>query len=86
MDKNLHFHLSYYLVLVLILSLGTVVFFFFSGERSMQFVVGVITSFSYFSWGVVHHHLEGDLHPAIVVEYLLIALLAVFLLRGAIYQ
>lgn len=79
-------HLSYYLILVLLLSLGVATIFNFAGNPNMQFLIIVITSILYFLWGVVHHWLEGDLHPKIVVEYLLISILAIFLLYGAIYH
>lgn len=86
MKKELHFHLIHYLVLILILGLGVLLFLFFSIDKGTQFLVGIIISLLYFVWGVSHHYLEGDLHPAIVVEYLLIALLAIFLVRGAIFH
>ena len=86
MDKNNYFHLLHYLILTVILFLAVILFFIFSGNRQYQFYTAIITSIIYLIWGIVHHYLEGDLHPKIVVEYLLIALLALILLRGAIYR
>ncbi|MBM3282932.1 hypothetical protein FJY90_01635 [Candidatus Gottesmanbacteria bacterium] len=86
MNRHLHFHLSHYLLLVLLLSFGVATIFNFAGNQEKQFLAAVITSLIYFLWGIIHHRLEGDLHPKVVVEYLLIALLAVLLLRGAIYR
>lgn len=86
MNKDVHFHLAHYLTLFLILGLGVVAIFNFVGNKNRQFLVVIITSMLYFLWGVVHHWLEEDLHPKIVVEYLLIAILSIFLLRGAIYR
>lgn len=82
---KLYIHSLYYLVLVTILGLGVILFYLFVGQAQKQFFVIIATSISYFFWGVVYHKLEGDLHIKIVVEYLLIALLAIILLRGAIY-
>ncbi|MBI3379774.1 hypothetical protein HY029_03410 [Candidatus Gottesmanbacteria bacterium] len=86
MKKDTHFHILHYLVLIVILLSAVVAFFALAGNHRMQFQVAIMTSFIYFLWGVVHHHLEGDLHPKIVVEYLLVALLAVFLLQGTIFR
>lgn len=85
-SKDLYFHFLYYLVLITILGLGIILFYLFAGNSQRQFTVIIATSITYFLWGVVYHKLEGDLHPKIVVEYLLIALLAILLLHGAIYQ
>lgn len=86
MDKNNHFHIIHYLVLVVILGLAVVLFFLAAGNHQYQFKIAIITSTLYFIWGVIHHRLEGDLHPRIMVEYLLVALLAVILLKGAIFR
>lgn len=86
MERDKRFHISHYLMLIFILSLGITGFFYFQGDPNRQFMVAVITSFLYFTWGIIHHQQEGDLHPKIVVEYLLIAVLAIFLLKGAIFR
>lgn len=85
MNKHTHFHLFHYLILAVILLLGFSAFFFFSGNKSVQFLAIVAASIFYFLWGVFHHYLEGDLHVKIVVEYLVIALLAVFLMYGVLF-
>lgn len=85
-NKDFPFHLSHYLILIIILSVGLLFFFLSMGNRHQQMFIALIFSGVYLVWGIVHHYLEGNLHPKIVVEYLLIALLAVFLLRGAIYR
>lgn len=75
-----------YLALFVIIALGVFLFYLFIGFPDRQFLVILVTASAYFLWGIVHHLLEGDFHPKIVVEYLLIAILAVVLLRGAIYR
>lgn len=86
MKKDTHFHLLHYLVLVVLLLLAVVLFFASTGNNQLQFKIAVATASLYFIWGIAHHHLEGDLHPKIMIEYLLIALLAIFLLKGAIFR
>jgi hypothetical protein len=86
MNKHTSFHLWHYLLLIFILGLGTVGMFFYSGMPHKQYLLVIFVSTLYFLWGIFHHYLEGDLHIRIVVEYLLIALLAVVLLRGAIFR
>lgn len=86
MDKEKQFHLLHYVVLISILLFAVVLFSFFTGNAQYQFYIAIITSFAYFIWGIIHHHLEGDLHPKIMVEYLFIAILAVVLLKGAIFR
>lgn len=85
-ERETHFHLLHYLVLIVILLLSVVLFFLNTGNAQNQFYIALITSFLYVGWGVLHHHLEGDFHPKIMVEYLLMALLALILLKGAIFR
>ncbi len=86
MKNNHHFHISHYLILLFYLAIGVITFVYFSGFPNRQFVIAVVFSLLYFIWGIVHHALEGDLHPKIMVEYLVISILAVLLFRGAIYR
>ncbi len=85
-STNAHVHVMHYMILIFILAIGLLTFSFFAGYPDRQFLVAIGTSIAYFIWGVIHHQAEDDLHPKIVVEYLLISLLAVILLRGAIYH
>ena len=84
--SNVHFHILHYMILVFILAIAVITFTFFTGYPDRQFDVSILTCSAYFIWGFLHHRAEGDLHPKIVVEYLVISLLALFLLRGAIYR
>ena len=76
----------HYFFLVLILGMSVMFFNLFKGLPDIQFMIIVATAISYFLWGVVHHQLEGDFHLRIMLEYFLIALLGVFLIRGAILR
>lgn len=81
--EHFHFHLSHYVLLFVLLGFELVIFFINNGNPFLQSMIIYSASIGYFLWGIVHHRLEGDLMPKIVVEYLLISLLAVLLLRGA---
>lgn len=85
MIKNLKKNAVHYLFLLLILVLGFGSFFLVSYDRSLQQKIAVLISLSYFCWGVIHHLLQDDLHPKIVIEYLLISALA-FLVLFALVQ
>lgn len=86
MQKIKSYHLFAYLTLLSLLGIGLWLFSIFSGLPDRQFLVVIVTAIVYFCWGIAYHLLEGDLHPKIVVEYLLIAILSIFLLRGAVYR
>lgn len=73
-------HLFHFLILIAIIGLGVGMFFLASGNRSVQFLIGLTTSLAYVAWGLVHHANQGDLHKKIVVEYVLMGAIAVLLL------
>jgi len=74
-----------FLVLIAILIFGIVSFWNASGDKQMQMIVGGITCALYFVWGMIHHILEKDFHPKIVVEYLLVSLIAFILIVTIIW-
>lgn len=86
MGKHFHLHLSHYFFLLSILFAGLVSFIYFSAFPVKQFGVVIITAALYVLWGIAHHYAEGDLYPKIMVEYIVIALLSILLLRGVIYR
>ena len=73
-------HLPHFILLVLGLLLFLALIFIFAYSPTFQILLAIIMSLYYFFWGMVHHHLEGSLHPRVIWEYLLIALLGGFLL------
>jgi len=75
-----------YLVLLLGLLAVFMFYFLFSGQQLMQAGVVVCAGVFYTLWGVVHHAREGDFHPKIALEYLLMATLAVVLLLSIIFR
>lgn len=76
-----YIHILHYLILALILSSGLFLLFIYNGRPSLQYYLGVGMAMSYFSWGIVHHYMQGDLHVKHMVEYGLIALFGVILLN-----
>ncbi|KKR34337.1 MAG: hypothetical protein UT63_C0003G0053 [Candidatus Gottesmanbacteria bacterium GW2011_GWC2_39_8] len=84
MKKSKSHHLIAYLILIFILLSGLFFFLNFQGVPRMQIEVAVITSVFYALWGIVHHLIDRDLHPKIVVEYILIGLIAVILIKGVL--
>lgn len=73
-------HIVHFLVLALILGIGAGAFFLVSGSNQMQLFIGIVTSLAYVVWGLLHHALQKDLHPKVVIEYVLISVIAVMLL------
>lgn len=55
-------------------------FFLTAGNTDLQTIVAIITSLSYIVWGIIHHALAGELHPKIVIEYILIGGIAIVLI------
>jgi hypothetical protein len=79
MKKNLH--AFQYLILVLELFAGAILLLMYKSYPITQFYIGIGIAVSYFLWGIIHHHLHGDLHKKHMVEYGLIAVLGVLLLK-----
>lgn len=72
-------HVIYYIVLIVILALGTLMFFYENGNHTAQLAIGIVTSLSYVVWGIIHHTTQNDLHRKVVVEYILIGAIAIAL-------
>ena len=70
----------HYLTLLVILGGGVWVFYFVRPNVMLQLLTGIITSVAYVFWGIIHHVIQKDLHPKIVLEYMLIGAIAIVLL------
>jgi hypothetical protein len=75
-----------YLILISALIFAIWFFYSFQGNPQYQFNLVIILSLFYFIWGFVYHRIKGDLHPKIMIEYLLIAVLTIIISKGAIYR
>lgn len=79
---NTHlFHLS---TLAFILMGGAVAYFYVQGYPNLQLLIGFVTAIAYVAWGIMHHVIQKDLHPKIVIEYIAIGLTAVLLITLAL--
>ena len=79
-------HLNHYLVLLTILNLGVGMFYFLRFNPIYQIAVMAVTGMAYVLWGVIHHWHEEDLHPKIILEYILIALLANLIILSLLFR
>lgn len=83
--KKITKHLPHYLALLGILGAGVVGFYIFSYDRLFQAAVAVALAISYVAWGIVHHMIHDDLHPAVVIEYILVASLGLVIVFSLIF-
>lgn len=67
-------------MLVSLLGGGVLAFYLVRPNVAAQLIVSITTAIAYVAWGIIHHAIEGDLHPKIVVEYVLIGAIAIVLL------
>ena len=70
----------HFIVLSLILMGGVVSFVMLTGDVVAQQRIGIATSIAYVVWGILHHGIHGDLHPKVVIEYMLVGAVAVLVL------
>jgi len=75
--KYRHFH---FLILILILTIGVIALFATIGNRGLQLAISLAMAVAYIFWGAIHHYREKNLHIRIMVEYILIAAIAVMLI------
>ena len=75
-------HRLHFLVLIIILVTGVGLFFYAGSNRSLQLAIGIMSTLAYVGWGVIHHALQRDLYPKVVVEYVLMGLIAIVLLMA----
>lgn len=72
-------HLVHYTTILGIILLGIALLILFSANRGIQLVILITISLLYLAYGILHHSLEHDLTLKIVVEYVLVAVLAIVL-------
>jgi hypothetical protein len=85
MHKNLK-HLSHYFSLITIFAAGIIGFYAFSYDRSFQLSVLIALALSYISWGIIHHTIHKDICLAIVLEYIVVAILGVVMVFSLIFR
>lgn len=72
-------HLPHYLVLVAIFLVIFLSRLFFTLGDSLFLQILFMTAFIYAAWGIIHHWAEHDLSIKIVIEYILIAAVAMLI-------
>ena len=82
--SNIKEHWPHYVALILILTFGSISFWFFRHTPQAQIFSAFLTACFYIAWGIVHHYLEGDLHLRVIIEYVAVALLGFLVLWGTI--
>lgn len=77
--KEIKKHYKNYLILGLIFLIAAVLLFYFRSifDAHQERRVVYVTAALYLAWSLYHHYKRGDLHLSIIVEYLLLALLAI---------
>lgn len=73
-------HFTHFILLLLLLGVTSLLIIFFRYLPSLQIFFISLFSSVYVFWGIIHHHKTKDLHPKIVLEYLLISLLGATIL------
>lgn len=66
-----------YSILAVILAVYLIYFLNHQTNSQTIIVATIIFSFSYICWGIWHHSRSHTLHPKIVLEYFLVAVLGV---------
>ncbi|MBI3396981.1 hypothetical protein HY045_00735 [Candidatus Woesebacteria bacterium] len=84
--KNISRHLPHYLTLFGVFGAGILAFVLFSYDKVFQFGVSIALSAAYVAWGVVHHYVHRDLHLAVVVEYLVVAILGLVIVFSLLFR
>lgn len=85
MSKKDVSYLIDYIILSVAVTTAVWLFYFFVGQPDVQYLTAKFLALFYILWGIIHHYHKGDFHAKVVVEYLLIALLFLIIIRGAIF-
>ena len=78
-------HWVYYLVLLILEGIGLVLLTLSTYNKPLQLTIVMLMTLIYIFSALIHHYLTHDVHPKIVVEYVLMGALGIavtfFLLR-----
>lgn len=70
-------HLFYYASMTLLQLIGFYLVLSSAPNIALQMALIIFTTILYLLWAILHHYLHHDLHPAVVIEYVLIGLLGI---------
>jgi hypothetical protein len=79
-------HLPHYISLLGILAASVLAFYLFSSDKLFLIGTAVAAAAAYFSWGIIHHLLHGDLNLSIIIEYLAVSVLGVILVLSLLFR
>ena len=85
-EKDISTHPLHYFFLLCIQLVGLWGVFWFSYLPMAQLIIISSMALGYILWGIFHHYEHHDLHPKIVWEYVLVALLGILLLGSVIMR
>lgn len=83
---KIHNHTGDYIILLLFILIGLVFFIANIFNPLRQYVIIICMGALYIAWGIFHHLRNHDFHLKIVIEYVVIAVIGILLLRGAIFH
>ena len=75
-----------FIVLTIILCSTVFLFWQVRDNKLMQILVGILLSVLYVIWGMIHHSMQGDLYPKVVVEYFLVGAIAITLILTVVWM
>lgn len=85
MSKKDTSYLIDYIILSVAVTVSVWLFYFFVGLPDVQYLTAKLLAAFYVIWGGIHHYHKGDFHAKVVIEYLVIAILSLIIIRGAIF-
>ena len=86
LDQEIRHNLIHYSVLVVMMNIIVGAFLFFGFNQIYQMIIVLTAGIAYVLWGVIHHHVNNDLHLKVVAEYVLVALLAELIIFSLILR
>ncbi len=72
-------HYLYYCIAAVIQLLGFLVVLFVADTKQLQMSVIIIVTILFTAWALAHHYFHHDLHPKVVIEYILMGTLGISL-------
>lgn len=79
-------HPLHYFTLLCILLAGLWGLYWFNYSPAVQLGIVISLSISYVIWGAIHHMYHRDLHLKIVLEYVVVAVLAVLIFGSLLFR
>jgi fatty acid desaturase len=85
-DEEMKSNLFHYSALVVMMNILIGAYLFLGFNRTYQMIIVLTAGIAYVFWGIIHHHLNDDLHLKVLAEYVLVALLAELIIFSLILR